>query len=122
MPKKNKNSELATWFWKEILGREDNPWSAAGFPRYLAEARRALKILKLDPEILKESLRTMQATGRYEMKSMLLPTLMAPSAKDDCWYDFVRNELETPPPVWERHAFTAWCKRTGNEHLLESLI
>lgn len=117
----NANEDLAAWFWTTILEREESPHTHPAFNRYRAEAKRAIKTLNVEAEVLKEALLQMKAAGKYEVKSLLLPTLVAPRIDKDCWYEVVKSELETAPPVYERHNFKKWCIRTGNEHLLAEL-
>jgi hypothetical protein len=111
---------LALWFWEEILGREDSFWESPGFPRYLSEAKRARKTLKLDVEILKQSLLDMKAEG-IKVSSILLPTLWAHHTNGPNWYEYTEKRIKTPPPIYEVHAFRAWCIANGHDDLLEML-
>lgn len=121
MPRNMSRSQrFALWFWNDFLELKDtNPWTASQFKRYLAEASRALK-LDIKEDILKEALNEMKAAG-VDVQSIMLPMLWEHHMNGPNWYEWVREKLETPPPIYEIHAYKQWCIQTGNEHLLANV-
>lgn len=113
--------DLAYWFWHEVLEREDNPWTAPGFPRYLREAKRCLKKLNLDIEILKQALVAMKQQG-FDVQSLLLPTLLTVAGPNSaCWYEHTEERMKTPPPVYEPHALREWAIQQDRQDIIDYL-
>ena len=107
MPKgKSPTTDLAVWFWRTVLNREDDPWQSPDFPRYRRESSKALKTYGADPEILRQALLEMKSRG-LKPQSIHLPFLWASSMNGPNWYTYTEKMLSTPPPVYEAHAFRA---------------
>lgn len=119
--------KLAVWFWDEILdhgkavlGESVSFWSAPRrwTSRYLGEAKKAYQD-ELDIDILKSALLRMKQSGESPM-DILVATRWR--AKDgNLLYDAMLKESNTPPPIYEPHAFRAWAIAHGREDLLELL-
>lgn len=107
---------LALWFWKNILERQEDPWASAGFPRYLAEAKRALKQYNADPALLKIAIIAMRSAG-IEVKSIHLPFLFPHHFNGPNWYEWIEQQGKTPPHVSDTHAYIQWAKEHRPELL-----